>query len=468
MKIEDNYIELLTKPYSNFFCQQLFFRLDVNLRKCVLRMIINSLSFLIRSSNGQCSVTFIFENLHLQKEQIFIFSMLQSSLYEIIWKSKFMRVAESLIGTFNFELVSPLVEYIIFHIKLFIRPREGYFLLRSIIKCTKILESQIFIIQSLRSNFTEILKSPNGPLLVQCIIHNFPVAHFSYTKSCTQILDQEDNDSSDSKRNEKQKFNPALQMLYQTLIQNIGDWDKKCLKPIIECCIRIGGTQFEMLFLIEMQNSSYLNTFLTSSFGTRYFNLIINRFKHKSIRLIYSLIRSSLCLIDNNSQLRWTNFMLSNNRQNEFVNAKSIKPIKLTNDESLFFNETAYNSVQQVNLNNGLTTYRYCNINPLGYNCFALSTVNNYSYSLTPKNCQTICHRPTFKPQLTKETALERVYNSHSLTNELYKEGSTLKLSYEGNLNSSNIRSFGNSANFLSSNKGNPLFTHKSLNELDK
>lgn len=298
----------------------------------LLHQITNDIDYLIKSSNGQCSVIFVYENIQVEEEQSLVITLLTPTILDFIWKPKFMRIAECIVGTFRSSLVQFLIEYIILKMNLFIKSRDGYFLLRTVIKTTKSPNIQLSIIKGIESNFIEFVGNSNGALLIQCIIHNFALYNFAYIKSCSRHLNLEDEQATtiDQKR---QQSNPALDMLFQILLDNIKEWDNKNIKPIVECSIKVGGKQFEKLFIMKITNSNWIKVLILSSYGMNYIKLLSKHFEKKSINLILSSISMSLRSVDTQTQLRWKKCVISNDStKNDSVNSNNKTPV-LSNNE---------------------------------------------------------------------------------------------------------------------------------------
>lgn len=298
----------------------------------MLRKITNDIYNLIKSSNGQCSVIFVYENIQAEEEQSLVISLLSPFIYDIIWKPKFMRIAECVVGTFRLYLIQFLIDYTILKMDLFIKSRDGYFLLRTVIKTCKSPHIQLSIINGVESSFHEFVNNSNGALLIQCIIHNFALPKYNYIKSCSRHLYQEDEQAItvDQKR---QQSNPALEKLFKIILDNFKEWDNKNLKPIIECCIKVGNKQFEKLFVKQASNSNCIEMLILSSYGMNYIKLLSKFFEKKSVSLIFNSINVSLRSADAQTQLRWRKIISGmDSTKNESVNSNN-KASLISNNE---------------------------------------------------------------------------------------------------------------------------------------
>lgn len=234
--------------------------------------------------------------------------MLDPFVYEAVWNPKFMRIAECIIGTFQPKLIKPIMTYIINNLKSFIKSRDGYFLLRTIAKNSKISEVQIAFVREISLCFAEFYNCTNGSLLLQSIIHNFALFEYKYIKSCSKHLNNYPESDTKNSLSSRSENNQALADLYQLLTRSARFWDNKNLRPVIECCVKIGGKQFESILLNGLE--FHVKELIMSNYGISYFKLMSKYFERTITLKIVSLIIQNLNVIESKPViLKWENFL---------------------------------------------------------------------------------------------------------------------------------------------------------------
>jgi hypothetical protein len=178
-----------------------------------------------------------------------VISNLKSKFFELIEKPKFTRIAECIIGCFQIELIEFIVKYCIDNFMKFIKSREGYFLIRTIIKAVKIQKYQMSIANIIEKNYLRLTNTSNGSLLIQCIIHNFPATSFKYFKSCSKHLDNNPSKEETELNKHKDFTNKALKLVIKVILEHCYLWDSKYAYPIVDCLLRVGSTAFETVFM---------------------------------------------------------------------------------------------------------------------------------------------------------------------------------------------------------------------------
>lgn len=243
--------------------------------------------------------------------------MLDPFLYDAIWIPKFMRIAECIIGTFQPNLIKPFIDYIIKNLSSFLKSRDGYFLLRTIAKNSKVPEVQVSFVREVNLRFVEFSNSTNGSLLLQSIIHNFALSKFKYIKSCSKHLANNGSDCNDNESTARSDCNQALAYLYQHITENVRHWDNKNLRPVIECCIKIGGKQFENILLNELKYQ--IKDLILSNHGISYAKLMFKYFESINTIKIVSLVNHTLKVIDiKNVIFKWKT-LISDLRTNDLT-----------------------------------------------------------------------------------------------------------------------------------------------------
>lgn len=224
----------------------------------------------------------------LSERQSFI-SLLHDARSDEFLKSKsFLRVLECIIGNFNHSDIRFMIVDILKRFRTLINLREGYFLLRVLVKSAKSRPTQMMIIEAIRDNYNEASNSKNGSLLLQNLIYSFLCTQFSYTKSCSDHVYNEEESKLLLKDDQS---NPALQLLFMILIDNINGWGTKHIKPVVNCAIKEGGKLFEDVFIIKLDSPKVISLIAHSKYMFSYLRTITNHFSPQNISRVYSLIK---------------------------------------------------------------------------------------------------------------------------------------------------------------------------------
>lgn len=322
LAIEQEFLDFLTKPYSNYFCQQLFFFLEMPERIKLIKDLIPKILELVKGSKGKCSIIFILENLQTEQEKQLVIKLLDPVIFTYIWEPKFMRIGESLIGTYKRASIQFLLDFIISNLTDFVKVREGYYLLRTVVKHLKTPEEQMKIITVINENFLEIAKNFNGSLLLQCIIHNFPIPTYNYTKSSISCVN---NNGLAPKVNKEgmNDNNKALEILYSTFIQHSDEWDNNKLKAVVECAIKFGSNQFGKLYLNNL--SKHAQSFMRSVYSIKIMKIMIKSFENSITISILKVISQHIKHLDTNKQEKW------NKLYDQFFDVSKLKPALFSN-----------------------------------------------------------------------------------------------------------------------------------------
>lgn len=321
--IKQEYLDFLTKPYSNYFCQQLFFFLEIPERINLIKNLVPRILDLVKGSKGRCSVIFILENMQTEEEKQLVIKLLEPQLFSnYIWDPKFMRIGESLIGTYPRASIQPIIDFIVNNLAAFLKIREGYYLLRTVVKHLKSLHEQLNLISIIEQNFLEVAKSFNGSLLLQCIIHNFPISTYNYTKSSISCVN---NNGASKINNEKMKKvnNKALEALYNILIQHSNEWDNNKVKAIVECAIKFGTNEFGSIYLNNLNKTT--NTFMKCSYSVKIMKIMIKSFERGITLSIFKNISQQIKYLDASKQEKWSKLY------NQFIETSKLKPTLYSN-----------------------------------------------------------------------------------------------------------------------------------------
>ena len=194
--------------------------------------------------------------------------------------------------------------------------REGYFLLRAIVKTAKDEDTQERIIDLISNKFHKIIIGDNGSLLCQCIIYNFPLSHYYHNKTCSKYL-EEDNYNKEKKEEVKKlaydENNKPTKMLIKLVFSSIDYWDEKQFKPLLECGIKVSKSIFEKRFVKSLKNTDEkanpVYKLMTLDEGADILSLIFNHFNEKNWVKVVNLIQGYLSLFDKKERKKWQNLL---------------------------------------------------------------------------------------------------------------------------------------------------------------
>lgn len=209
----------------------------------------------------------------------------------LIWKPTVSRVIECILGTFDFKLINFLITMCYNNFDDLLNTREGYFILRILVKISKESQLQERLIEKINSNFEAIVTSRNGSLLCQCIIHNFPIPTYQFFKSCS-------NKSNPNNQTEvyKNYDNQALKSFIHQVVKYWKLWDDFHMGNILECAIKNSGDIFETeCFKLLKKDKYYLsNALLSCESGVKIFNMIESEFTSNGLSIIVKSLKEQL------------------------------------------------------------------------------------------------------------------------------------------------------------------------------
>ena len=365
-------IELLNHHYANYFIQQLYFKVNPMIRNEILKEIIENIEFLF-SSNGQCSVIFIIENITVDKEKKKIGKLLQETFLYYFWDINYLRILECVMCCIPLKYVKYIRDFALENFSKLIKIREGYFLLRSLIKTCKEEPIQELIISLISKDFLKFVRGSNGSLLCQCIIHNFPLNQYTHNKSCSKYVEKEEVDE----KEELDKIiydenNKSTRILIKQIFKHIDYWDEKSFKPLLECAIINSKSIFQNRFfksikdsVNEKTNPVYLIMLLED--GINMISLIIEYFSLKNQERVILLIREFMRLFDKKQRKKWEKLLKTNEK---LISSSNIPPVKkpqsdkIQNTGMIAFNPYQHNSFYNYNnINNQI----FNNTGNIGY-----------------------------------------------------------------------------------------------------
>ena len=259
---------------------------------------------LIHSENGLCSIVFICENELTYIEKVLIIEKMKEYINQDPFNLKLVRLSECLVGCFPFHLVKFIIDFSLDNFSKYILIREGYLLLRIIIKSIKDNDYQKKIVKVISSNFLQNSKNSNGSLLFQCMIYNFPKDKFTYKRSCkgNSKEDQEDESIYDQK-------NKAIYRLIGYLLKYIDEWTHFLIKPIVECAIKISYSSFEVkLTKLIQENFKLLESIISFSKGVDIIRYILMNFTNEdTLERIISFIKKNIDLVPKKESIHFSN-----------------------------------------------------------------------------------------------------------------------------------------------------------------
>lgn len=264
--IKVDYFLMLKTLYANYFAQLLFIYFGFDNRSFILQRVCNDIEYFIDNKYGECSVLFILENDLTSKEQSYILSQLKPKMFKLMLIPSFLRITECLIALYPFTKINYIINYALDNINDFIVSKEGYFLIRMIIKSCKDRKTQEKILKKISADLSWFLSSSNGVLICQSFIHNIPLKAFTFTKSCSKHVSEEVNIK--SKDNYYDMKNQLLLKFLILLIENIDYWDNSNFQKVIFCALEVSNEAFEDALMNYTEKKKVYRVFmnLTVSF----------------------------------------------------------------------------------------------------------------------------------------------------------------------------------------------------------
>lgn len=161
-----NYLFLLMHKYANYFCQLLFKSLPFHIRRHILENIINSLPNLCQTSKTLCSVVVLFEKHLTLEDQVEIVKLLTPHIKYYSSISKILRVIEAIIGKFDQSVNKPIKEYVIRNIMFFKNSKDGFFMLKKLIKFGLNNAYEFELLSTSISPFQDFVCHKNGNIIL--------------------------------------------------------------------------------------------------------------------------------------------------------------------------------------------------------------------------------------------------------------------------------------------------------------
>lgn len=257
---QEGFLKLISLPFSCFFCQQLYFYLNSTERKDILESCFSSLDNLLKSNHSVLAFVFIIENELPIIEQNLIIKLVEEQFTSRSSNIKFLRLLESIVNCFSHELMHPLLLSISKEIINLISLKQGYFLIRALIRSSKNPTVQLSIVKAISGQFSSIAKSLSGSLLIQCMLHNFLCPEFIYEKCCSSntwaLKDQVLAFERKYPKSSMSSF--PLNLVLSYLFENIIHWDNSSIVPIVSCAIKNRQTNFNECFVYYLGCKQFL------------------------------------------------------------------------------------------------------------------------------------------------------------------------------------------------------------------
>lgn len=179
---------MLKQTYANYFCQLLFKRLDTICKYEIIKEIVNNLSKMLKNMISFKATISILETPltdEIHDEIIMVLSTICKST--LTSHTRYLKVIEVLITYLKEEKIYKILDIIDPIFSSLLKMKQGYFLLRKIIKRIHDIQLKWKIINLIeKSGIADILNNNNGCLLIKCIIKNFE-----------EINELEDDDNDD-------------------------------------------------------------------------------------------------------------------------------------------------------------------------------------------------------------------------------------------------------------------------------
>lgn len=396
---------------------------------------------------------------------------------EFFYDSKTLRIFESML-LFKEEYIDFIVRFILTEFKELLSIRQGYFLIRNLIKENKNLDIQKRIVQILATNTYNFVISMNGILICKCIIKNFCIKKVEKSTKKFEFLNknlkekflnenelENDDDNEDLVRNENSNYNnPALFFFYNIILDEL--LNNTCLdkqvEKLIKYAIKFGGDKFSLTFLKKINSfsdncndsrSSKLLIFLIQNeIGTSILISLINYFdcNQESKQILINNIK--YCL-----QLQQDDLIYSNlNTSNEYLIKKKINfwnnhilKLEIEDNNKNKINQLIYERELHKNINFQIDNlvnsyYNNGNSNLFDFN----SNFQSNHYHENSSNSKNINQNNNMTNQYYMDkNELYNIQNNNKILSQLSNANNIYTNSSLGSLNIENGNFSGNSQN---------------------
>lgn len=181
---------LMKQTYANYFCQLLFKKLDDQCKYEVVMEIIGNLSQMLKNMISFKASVSILETPLKESTQDEILKVLSTVCKStLISHARYLKVLEVLITHLNEDKISVILDIIKPVFSSLLKIKQGYFLLRKIVKKVQSIELKHKIINFIEmAEIAETLSNNNGCLLIQCIVKSFEVINDSGSDCIEELI----------------------------------------------------------------------------------------------------------------------------------------------------------------------------------------------------------------------------------------------------------------------------------------
>ena len=394
-EITPKYLMLINNSYANYFCQIIFNHFNDLLKFSITKQLINNIKYVfdnpIAFNTFKYLITYDFPDscqielvkfflqflnydmniplsTYISKLEYPILPLMMDAKVkkELFYDSKTLRIFESML-CFKEEYIDFIIRLILTEFEELLSIRQGYFLIRNLIKENKNQDVQKRIIQVISSNTFNFVNTMNGLLICKCIIRNFSIEENQQKKNETKKFDfikkniknnklfhenDGENEEEDEDKSETIIYNynnPALNFFYNILLDDLLNYRalNKQAEKLLKYAIKFGGPNFTQVFLqkirifntnlIESSSNNILMFLIQSDIGTSILIAILNNLSHDNDSKAILVNNIKYCL-----QSQFSNLLYTNSNSTNGFNIK-----KKINDWNYFL----YNLENNINTN---------------------------------------------------------------------------------------------------------------------
>lgn len=183
-------INLINHPYANYFCQIIFDKTTTKNRLVAIKIILANIFELSKTEVSLRSTSAILDNDLEEECQKEIAKQLKSIPDQSLLNNRILKLLEPILN-FKRKYTLFLENFIFRNFAKLLKIRQGYFLLRKLVKNAKDNETQLKIVDNIIKIQKDNFNNVNGSLLGQCLIMNFQLHEVDenmITTENTQII----------------------------------------------------------------------------------------------------------------------------------------------------------------------------------------------------------------------------------------------------------------------------------------